>query len=429
MKLKKYLIVFFRLQHLFSTYPLRVRGTRWAHILSACAVLALVSTPCWAGGLYITEFGTPSMGVANAGAGALANDSSIAWHNPAGMTRLSGTHAQSTFGLIYGNVKFDADSDTPVAGGDGGNAAINPAPVLNASFVHSLTDNLKLGFALGSIAGAGLDYGTNWAGRQQATKVKLLTLTAIPSVAYKMHWLSVGVGLTINYGNLDTFNLKAPNPAQSTVKANGDDWAFGFTTGVLVEFSDRSRVAVKYLSKTEYNFDGDLKISGGALGGVNVNSTLTIEFPQTVVVNFYHEFNDQFAVLATADWEDWSEFEDIPLSTSTGVKAAIPRNWKDTYKLAGGIHYRPSKPWLLMTGFAYDSSPVDSKDRTADMPMDRQLRYAVGTQYQWSEQLNLGGSFVYADYGKAKINNNNTLKGDYKHNDLFFFALNASWTF
>ena len=82
-----------------------------------------------------------------------------------------------------------------------------------------------------------------------------------------------------------------------------------------------------------------------------------------------------------------------------------------------------------MTGFAYDSSPVDSKDRTADMPVDRQLRYAVGTQYQWNERLNLGGSFVYLDAGKAKINNNRTLKGDYKRNDLFFFALNAGWKF
>jgi long-chain fatty acid transport protein len=369
------------------------------------------------------------MGVANAGAGALANDSSIAWHNPAGMTRLSGTHAQASAGLIIGKIKFDADSDTPVPGGDGGQAAINPAPVLSSSFVHSLTDKLKFGFALGSVSGAGLDYGSNWAGRQQVTKLKLLTLTGIPSVAYKQHWLSVGVGLTINYGNLGTFKLKAPNPAETAIKVDGDDWAFGFTTGVLVEFSDRSRLGVKYLSKTTYDFDGKVKTSGGALGGVNVHSKLKIEFPQVVSLHFYHEFNDQFALLASADWEDWSEFKDIPLSTSTGVNGAIPRNWKDTYKLAGGIHYRPSKPWLVMTGFAYDSSPVDAKDRTADMPMDRQLRYAVGTQYQWSEGLSLGGSFVYADYGKAKINNNRTLKGDYKRNDLFFMALNATWTF
>jgi long-chain fatty acid transport protein len=397
-------------------------------VFCASILLSLLSSPCWAGGLYITEYGTPSMGVANAGAGAEADDSSIAWHNPAGMTRLSGTHAQATAGLVFGNIKFDADSNTPVAGGDGGNAAINPAPVLNSSFVHSLTDNLKLGFAVGSVAGAGLDYGTSWAGRQQATKVKLVTLTGIPSIAYKRHWLSVGVGLTINYGNLDTFNLKAPNPAESTVKADGDDWAYGFVGGFLVEFNDRSRVGVKYLSKTKYKFDGDIKVSGGDLGGTTVDSTLEIEFPQMVVLNFYHEFNDQFAILAAADWEDWSEFEDIPLSTSTGASAAIPRNWKDTYKLAGGIHYWPTKPWLLMTGFAWDSSAVDSKDRTADMPVDRQLRYAVGTEYRWSEHLKLGANFTYLDAGNAKIKSSN-LKGDYKRNDLFFFALNASWKF
>jgi len=396
--------------------------------LCSSALLCMLASPSWAGGLYITEFGTPSMGTANAGSGAVANDSSIAWHNPAGMTRLSGTHAQGTAGLVIGNVKFDADSNTPVPGGDGGNAAINPAPVLNGTVVHSLTEKLKVGFALGSIVGAGLDYGNNWAGRQQATKTKLLTLTGIPSVAYKQHWLSVGVGLTINYGKLDTFKLKAPNPAQSTIEIDGDDFEFGFIGGVLVEFSDQTRLSVRYLSETKYNFDGDIKISGGALGGFESNSDLEIVFPQMVVVHFYHELNDQFAIVAQADWEDWSAFKDVPLSVSSVGSGAIPRNWNDTYKLGGGIHYRPSKPWLLRTGFAWDSSPVDSKDRTADMPADRQLRFAAGAQYQWSDRLNVGGNFVFLDAGNAKINSSN-LKGDYKSNEVFFFALNASYNF
>jgi long-chain fatty acid transport protein len=396
--------------------------------LCSSALLCMLASPSWAGGLYITEFGTPSMGTANAGSGAVANDSSIAWHNPAGMTRLSGTHAQGTAGLVIGNVKFDADSNTPVPGGDGGNAAINPAPVLNGTVVHSLTEKLKVGFALGSIVGAGLDYGNNWAGRQQATKTKLLTLTGIPSVAYKQHWLSLGVGLTINYGKLDTFKLKAPNPAQSTVEIDGDDFEFGFVGGVLVEFSDQTRLSVKYLSETKYNFDGDIKISGGAGGGFAANSDLEIVFPQMVAVHFYHALNDQFAIVAQADWEDWSAFKDIPLSVSSVGSGAIPRNWNDTYKLGGGIHYRPSKPWLLRTGFAWDSSPVDSKDRTADMPADRQLRFAAGAQYQWSDRLNVGGNFVFLDAGNAKINSSN-LKGDYKSNEVFFFALNASYKF
>ena len=113
-----------------------------------------------------------------------------------------------------------------------------------------------------------------------------------------------------------------------------------------------------------------------------MNSKLEVLFPQYVEVGFYHEVNDQFALVATVDWEDWSQFDEIPLSVSTGGSGAIPTGWDDTYKLSGGIRYRPSNPWLLRTGFAYDSSPVDAKDRTADMPVDRQLRYAVGAQCQ-----------------------------------------------
>ena len=38
------------------------------------------------------------------------------------------------------------------------------------------------------------------------------------------------------------------------------------------------------------------------------------------------------------------------------------------------------------------------------------------------------GHFVYTDYGDAKIRND-LLKGKYDRNDIFFFAVNASWKF
>jgi hypothetical protein len=46
-----------------------------------------------------------------------------------------------------------------------------------------------------------------------------------------------------------------------------------------------------------------------------------------------------------------------------------------------------------------------------------------------TERLTLGGSFVYADYGDGKIDNTALLQGDYKRNDIYFFALNANWKF
>jgi long-chain fatty acid transport protein len=43
-----------------------------------------------AGGLYLNEFATPSMGTAGAGAQAWADNASTAFFNPAGMTQLDG---------------------------------------------------------------------------------------------------------------------------------------------------------------------------------------------------------------------------------------------------------------------------------------------------------------------------------------------------
>jgi long-chain fatty acid transport protein len=141
----------------------------------------------------------------------------------------------------------------------------------------------------------------------------------------------------------------------------------------------------------------------------------------------YHELNDQWALLGTIGWEDWSAFKDVNISSAQGSKK-IPRNWDDTWKFAAGVHYRPVEKWLLQLGFSYDTSPVDKEDRTPDMPMDRQIRYATGVQYKWSDRLSTGAQFVYADYGKAKIDNQ-LLQGEYKTNDIFFLAFNANWKF
>ena len=93
-------------------------------------VTLLLMLPCisQAGGLYLNEFGTPSMGVAGAGTHAVASDASTSFHNPAGMTRIKDNEFMGTGGLLYSTVKFDPGSDTPIPGGDGGDAG-DPAPI------------------------------------------------------------------------------------------------------------------------------------------------------------------------------------------------------------------------------------------------------------------------------------------------------------
>jgi len=392
------------------------------------AIIALffifINTTALAGGLYINEFGTPSMGVAGAGANAVASDASTSFHNAAGMTRIKGKEFMGTGGLLYATVKFDQDSDTLISGGNGGDAG-GPAPIIGGFYVHSLSDKWKLGANLITITGALLDYDDDWTGRYLNTDVKLLTMTFYPSIAYRVNnWLSLGGGPQIMYADLE-LKAKAPPPnGTGQVKIDGNDVAFGFGLGALFEVSERTRFGVTYQSEIEPEFDGDVKISGP---GIEAGTDTKITLAQFVKISGYHELNDRWALLGTVGWEDWSAFKDVNISTDQGSQK-IPRNWHDTWKFAAGVHFRPVEKWLLQLGFSYDTSPVDSDDRTPDMPIDRQIRYATGAQYKWSDRLSTGAQFVYADYGKAKIDND-LLKGDYKRNDIFFFALNANWKF
>jgi long-chain fatty acid transport protein len=389
--------------------------------------LAFVPGKTWAGGLYIIEYNTPSMGVAGAGAEAVAADASTAWHNAAGMTMVEGRELMVGAGLIYSTVKFDPDPSTPVPGGDGGDAG-DAAPLLSAFYVHSLSEKWTLGISLGSLSGAAIDYNDDWAGRFLVQEVELISVSAMPAIAYRVNdWLSVGGGVLVTYGKLDMTIAALPPPAPGNGQVeieDADDVAVAFQLGTLFRLSERARLGIMYRSEIEMELGGDVKINPV---GIQAGIDTTLPLAQTVRAGVYFDLSEKVALLSTVAWEDWSSLENQFISTQRG-SANIPRNWDDTWHVSGGIHYRLFPDWLLQAGIAYDSSPVDPEDRTPDLPIDRQWRFSLGAQHDFSERFSAGGQFVYADYGDAEINNN-LLVGDYKRNDLFFFACNLNWRF
>jgi long-chain fatty acid transport protein len=75
---------------------------------------------------------------------------------------------------------------------------------------------------------------------------------------------------------------------------------------------------------------------------------------------------------------------------------------------------------------------MDDKDRTPDLPLDRQIRLETGMQYDWNEDLTLGAAYAYIDAGKAKIDQEGGLlqgefKGDFKTNHIHTIAVNLIW--
>lgn len=155
------------------------------------------------------------------------------------------------------------------------------------------------------------------------------------------------------------------------------------------------------------------------------------------MLSAYHDVDDRLAVVGNLGWQEWSEFgkSDIVIKTAGGsTKLTEDRNFDNTWHVAAGLWYRLSAPWMVMAGFAYDSSPVDDDDRTPDLPLDRQLRYALGVQYEQSRNLTLGAAYELLDSGEAKINQNRgplagEFKGEFDTNLIHFFNITANWRF
>jgi long-chain fatty acid transport protein len=149
-------------------------------------------------------------------------------------------------------------------------------------------------------------------------------------------------------------------------------------------------------------------------------------------VGVHHDVSDKVAIVGTVGWENWSELENQYVSIGQIGTATLPRNWEDTYRFGAGVHFRPSDPWLLRFGVTYDTSPTDAADRTADLPVDRQIRVAAGIQNQRTESFSWGAQLLYADLGDAEIDSSGVLGnlvGSYSTNAYVGIAGNLQWRF
>ncbi|MCB1695364.1 MAG: outer membrane protein transport protein [Halioglobus sp.] len=393
-------------------------------IATACA-----AAPASAGGLWANEFGDFSGGRASAGAAAGVDDAATLFHNPASGTRLKGNQLFTSVGAFLPRTKFDVEYTNPVLGVDnGGSAGVN-APGGSFACVHDLnSDRWSAGLYLGALTGAGLDYNADWTGRYQATRVDMLLATLAPTLGYRLtDRLSVGLSLQFWYSEL-TQKLKVltPLPAQpdGRAKLDGDDTGVAYTLGAMYELSDRTRFGLMYQSTLEPSYSGNIEVQPPDL---QVSSNTELTLAQYARFAMHHDLDEHWSVDMTLGWDNWSELDNLLISSEAG-NAGLPTDWHDTYHYAWGAQYRPSANWSFTGGVAYDTNPVDKKYRVPELPLDRQLRYALGAQYQMIKNLTVGGYINYADLGKARVATR-FFGGDYQENGVLQLMMNANWTF
>lgn len=402
-----------------------------------------------AGGPTLYEVGTPDVGYASAGYAARADDPGTILTNPAGMTRLKGKQLLLGTQILYGDVKFSPSQETTVTGGNGGNA-LGLLPALSTFGTYAVNKDLSVGIGMFSNFGLGLWYDADWAGRYYADDAILIGISIMPAIAYRItERLSVGVGLNIMYGylkNTVAINNIDPGMGDGRLKLKDGDIGIGANVGILYELSKGTRFGVTYSSPVKLDFSDTPEFSGTGpvLSQVILNRGLNtasldlgMTVPQGVMVSFYHELNEKWAVLGNFGWQDWSEFGkvDVSLSTSDNSREVTTElRYKDTWHGALGVQYRISAPWLITGGVAYDSSLMDESNRSASLPLGWAWRFALGTQCDISKNLSLGLAYEYLYSGSPRINLSRgplsgTVAGEYPDMSIQFFTANLTWKF
>ncbi len=230
-------------------------------------VLGMASS-AMAEGFALTEWSARGLGLASGMVGRADDVSAIAY-NAAGITQLPGVQVMGGMGLIapMGTLSLDTTygkQETTTK------PAVWAAPHAYASW--QLNDSLWLGLGVFSRFGLGNSYDQNWTGRYNLYSVNLQTVSAVPTLAWKINdILSVSAGLEIMNVNLTT-EQKLTSPVIAALRAGDQDievqasgWGVGGHFGLHARLNDEWSVGLAYKTQVTVNAYGDPSMTANLL--------------------------------------------------------------------------------------------------------------------------------------------------------------------
>ena len=400
-------------------------------VLVAGAVL-LATGESMAAGFYLTQVGTP-MSIGSVGVTNTVNTwgADSAWTQPAGMVNMREDSLGVT-GLSVLLAKIEFDSSVAEAGGsDGGNAG-DPVAIPSQFLVQRLSEQTSIGLAITAPLGGAMDYGSDFVGRYGAQKVELQGVGISPSVGYKVNdELAVGAGVSIIYTlfeeNVAIRKAGGTVPDGKAKLEDLDDWGYQPFLGLTYAFSERVLLGVVYRAEMDVDLEGDLKFNDVPLPGGDAK--IGWDNPQWLEAALRFQLDDDYFVATNLGWQDWSEFSENKVTVSPGV-TVLDRDWQDTWRTGVAFgHFDGTKGWTV--GLSYDSSPVASKDRTIDLPMDE--TYQAGASYFVDSEniaYSFGTSLMYLGNGKVDQTSQGVrFKGEFDNNVIMTLGATMRYTF
>ncbi|EPK8020289.1 long-chain fatty acid transporter FadL [Providencia rettgeri] len=410
---------------------------------SALAIaVAIVSSNAGAAGFLLNEYSTSALGRAFSGAGAMGDNASEGSRNPAAMMLFD--RPSLSVGAVY------IDPSVDIKGRDNSAFTSNDiapsAVVPNAHFIFPINDKWAVGTSMTTNFGLATDFPKDYAGGPVGGKTDLKTVNLNLSGAYRLNDnFSFGLGVNAVYADAEITRHMGVGasqippslgvtPSTTAAKLKGDDWGYGWNTGILYEFNQDNRLSLTYRSKVKVKFEdgkfsNDLPAMLGGLNGGSVKGKLDLNLPDIWEFSGYHKVAPKWALHYSASYTGWSTFKDLTAYQKSDGKELFhkPEHFKDAWRLALGTTYFYDDNWTFRTGIAYDESPVPAKYRSISIPDQDRYWLSAGTTYAFNENTTVDVGIAYM-HGK-KVNINEMLKEGDPNTTTRFKSEGSAWLY
>ncbi|WP_141733124.1 OmpP1/FadL family transporter [Oligoflexus tunisiensis] len=419
------------------------------------AALAALAPEALAGGYQVMEKNARGLGRAYAGESAAGDDASTVGSNPAAMSRLKRPQFTLSAATIDADLDVEIEESTLVVpalqaaglpairaqGVSHANAAPD-YPLIPAVYaVYPLSQDYVVGIGVFSNFASETGYDGDFAGRIAAEKSNVRTTNINPSVSIQLNpLLSLGAGFNAVYAEAE---LTAANPSAGpfllapgvvalnpqtgeaiiapngesigTSSVKGDAWGYGWNAGLLLTFSEHSRLGLSYRSTVDADLEGDTRFHNTPTTDSfqDFAATAPLQLPEIISLSYIQGLGAGLQLSADITHTGWSNFEDLNIyhKDSGALASRVDERWEDALRYAIGLDYAVTTGLTLRTGYAYDNSPVPNERRTLRIPTGDMRFYSLGGSYILNEIASFDLGYSYVTQAKTGINDIREFEG------------------
>ncbi|WP_287099206.1 outer membrane protein transport protein [Mesorhizobium sp.] len=358
-----------------------------------------------AGGFAVREQSAYGQGSSFAGMAAPGDSISSMFWNPAAVTTVTSPTIEGNLTAIFPRSELDVDPTRSTLtalgitgnGGNVGETGIVPA----GYFAVPVTDEFYIGLSVTAPYGLATTSHARWVGMFSHLDAKVVSVNATPVLGFKLNdMISVGIGMQIEYFDVDIETALAPIATPPRQRLKGDDVNAGFVAGVTLTPFDGTTIGIGYRSMVKHSLNGSQSfgipvvtpIGTIPAGTYPVSADITL--PETVSIGVRQRINDAFTVMAGMEWANWSRIQTVPFGGSP-ARTSLALDFDDGWFFSLGGEYKYNPNWTVRAGLGYEIAPTTDEHRSMRLPDADRVWASIGASYNWNERLSIDAAYTH----------------------------------